>query len=58
MNELKWCPFCGGEAEVFRYYPGFGGRVRVTVRCKQCRGNSGEWKRVDKAIKAWNRREE
>ena len=56
MNELKSCPFCGAEAELYKYYPGFGRRVRVTVRCTACRGNSGKWGRTDKAVEAWNRR--
>lgn len=56
MSELKPCPFCGGEAEVKRYYHPFSRRSRVTVKCMICRCNSGEWGRVDKAIEAWNRR--
>lgn len=58
MGTLKPCPFCGADAEIHRYYPGFARRVRVTIRCKKCRGNSGDWGRVDKAIEAWNRRAE
>ena len=56
MSDLKPCPFCGGEAKMYRYYPPFGRRSRVTVRCTICRCNSGEWGRKDKAIEAWNRR--
>ena len=54
--ELKPCPFCGREAEVYNHYPPFGRRVIVTVRCTKCRSNSGNWGRTDKAIEAWNRR--
>lgn len=50
------CPFCNGKAEIYMHYPPFGRRVRITVRCTQCRANSGEWGMIDKAIEAWNRR--
>ena len=56
MEELKLCPFCSAKAEIHRHYPPFNGRVRVCVRCTECRGNSGEWGRTDKAVEAWNRR--
>ena len=56
MYELKNCPFCGGEAEIYRHYPPFGGRVRVAVRCTVCGCRSKEWGRVDKAVENWNRR--
>lgn len=41
MQDLKACPFCGADAEIHRYYPPFGRRVRTTVRCTSCRANSG-----------------
>ena len=50
MYELKNCPFCGGEAEIYRHYPPFGGRVRVAVRCTVCGCRSKEWGRVDKTV--------
>lgn len=53
---LKPCPFCGADAEVFRYYPPFGRRSRVMVRCTSCKCNSGEHGRIDKAVEMWNRR--
>ena len=56
MSELKPCPFCSASAEIYKHYPPFGKRVRVSVRCTNCRCNSGEWGRTDKAIEAWNRR--
>lgn len=58
MGTLKPCPFCGADAEIYRHYPNFARRVIVTVRCTQCRGNSGDWGRIDKAKNAWNRRVE
>lgn len=56
MSELKKCPFCGGEAELKKYYPPFSRRAIVTVKCTSCRCNSGEWRRSDKAIESWNTR--
>lgn len=58
MTEVKPCPFCGSKAEIDKRYPPFGGRVLVQVCCTKCRCNSGEWRRTDKAVEAWNRREE
>lgn len=56
MAELKKCPFCGGEAELYQYYPYLRKRCLSTVRCKSCRANSGTWGRKDKAIESWNNR--
>lgn len=57
--ELKPCPFCGGEAELYTYWGGMGvHRYINVVRCKKCRCNSGEWKIKPKAVDAWNRRAE
>ena len=53
---LKPCPFCGADAEVHRYYPPFGRRSKVMIRCTSCKCNSGEHGRIDKAVKMWNRR--
>lgn len=55
-NELKPCPFCGGEAEIYcdtQY-----GGTQYQVRCKSCPAEVGRawfWNKKD-AIKAWNRR--
>ena len=57
-SELKRCPHCGGEAELYKYWPAFGRRRQTVVRCTKCKCNSGAWGRRDKAIEAWNRREE
>ena len=56
MTGLKPCPFCGGAAEISKWWPMWGNRMHVTVKCTKCRGNSGEWKRTDKAVEYWNRR--
>ena len=61
-EELKPCPFCGGEARVYRYqYGEVTGRLvkKYGVECVQCRmelpirlGSEHE----AAAIAAWNRR--
>lgn len=48
-DELKRCPFCGGEAEV----DGFPLRY---VRCKECGAETGAFDSEEEAIKAWNKR--
>lgn len=58
MDELKPCPFCGGEGEIYSYHAMFDPKERVTVRCKTCGGNCGVWRQNDIATIAWNRREE
>ena len=53
MEELKPCPFCGGEASIRLYYNG-----RYGVQCDVCgvRGVVKDCK--EEAIKAWNARHE
>lgn len=56
-KELLPCPFCGGRAITLNYYPYSATKVPVnTVKCEQCRANSGDWSKMDSAIEAWNRR--
>jgi len=51
MEELKPCPFCGGEAE---YY---GECDMVHVRCKVCGATTpGWWDEPEDAAADWNRR--
>ena len=55
MSELKPCPFCGGEATL-RYEPSPG---VYYVHCDTCgseTGNTGLYRKEDKAIDAWNTR--
>ena len=59
-EELKKCPFCGGEAEISHGH--FDGKATSYVMCKRCEA-SGEFFAIsfkyssdDKAVKAWNRR--
>lgn len=66
MNELRECPFCGGEAEFyFRRLEGVGMVERV--RCSECLAKSpakrserhyGWHETLVDAAEAWNRRKE
>ena len=50
MEELRKCPFCGGEATM-------AGRVcAYWIDCTKCHGESGLYSTVEDAIAAWNRR--
>lgn len=52
MNELKKCPFCGGEAKTEKYL-----LVYWRVRCTKCFTLQTEMVTSEKsAIAAWNRR--
>lgn len=53
MDEVKACPFCGGEAEVDE---GVNGYTLATVACKRC-GAFMPGGIVTAAIRQWNRRE-
>ena len=53
MEELKRCPFCGGEAD-----SNFHERLGHLIRCQEC-GNMTCWHNSElEAIAAWNRRVE
>lgn len=57
-NELKPCPFCGGEAWIIRKTYGFKKKKYWFVRCECCHATSrAEFTEID-AKKAWNRRAE
>lgn len=53
MNELKPCPFCGGEAEFEIYEDDIS---LFNVVCKRCRAESAMFVEKEKATEAWNRR--
>lgn len=62
MEELKKCPFCGGEAKLNeRFRPGVANRKMYWVSCKKCGATqpyhsvAGYRKKVG-AIGAWNTR--
>ena len=50
-TELKPCPFCGGEAEV--YAQAFN---KYSVICSNCYCVKGSYGTKEKAIEEWNRR--
>lgn len=52
MMELKPCPFCGGEAEIYTANNGKYG----LVFCKKCEVETPAFKGINNAISAWNRR--
>ena len=50
-EELKPCPFCGGEAEIVQVHK------NVYVRCRKCGALAGDVSFKEKvAIAAWNKR--
>ena len=51
MNELKPCPFCGGEARINAY-----GFNQYSVDCKICWVETPRKSGVKNAIEAWNNR--
>ena len=62
QNELKPCPFCGGEAEVVPHKV-FSKALEAwkvdcyRVECKNCHASSYQfWGTEEQAVNAWNRR--
>ena len=61
MAELKPCPFCGGEAFVYKRYESVwrNDPTDYTVLCKNCRaGVRHYFQTKGEAIEAWNKRTE
>lgn len=58
MNELKKCPFCGGEARLHSRcnYIETGNETMYFVKCNECKTESTWCYKKEKAIKAWNTR--
>lgn len=57
MNELKPCPFCGGEARVIPQPNYTDNRCKYFVTCTNCGIETPRTARTgEKAIEAWNRR--
>lgn len=56
MEELKKCPFCGGESEL-RGIKDFSGKVIIaSVVCKSCGASTNNYASEKSAIEAWNNR--
>lgn len=55
MNELKPCPFCGGEPRIIEHeFEGVSNTFGI--KCK-CGAQSFQfWETIDDAIEQWNRR--
>ena len=49
-SELKCCPFCGGEAELF-YCDNW-----YQLCCKKCGASAGLYGKIKNAIRTWNTR--
>ncbi len=59
MDNLKSCPFCGGEAEIQQHIiPGLLTKKDVfySVWCQKCGGTNEIRPKKEQAIKAWNTR--
>ncbi len=56
MNELKPCPFCGGEARIISHrFHELSNTYGVT--CKICGSETRQFYRAEEdAVNAWNRR--
>ena len=50
-NELKPCPFCGGEAELYQSYCGY-----YQIECHQCSARSCTAVEKESVISNWNKR--
>ena len=51
QQELKPCPFCGGEAETYPYYFN-----EWYIGCSECSCDLGVFDTKEEAIEAWNKR--
>lgn len=57
MDELKPCPFCGGEAECTKWWSATMSGKYATV-CKKCSCGTDYYYTEAEAIEAWNTRAE
>lgn len=56
-EELKPCPFCGGEASLFTAEEvGYIGDEHFAVKCNGCFCGTGHYADPGRAAEAWNRR--
>ena len=57
MTKIKWCPFCGEEAEL-KIMPYAFGRKEYYVCCLECGASSEVYGSEEGAIEKWNKRYE
>lgn len=57
MEQLKPCPFCGGNADLYSITIGFNEERVFYIQCDKCLSRSGKWGKKENAIDMWNRRE-
>lgn len=55
MDELKPCPFCGGEASPVVFHNKECTWVRHYVKCNRCLTTTDKFEEREIAIEAWNR---
>ena len=56
-EQLKACPFCGGEAKIVDWYiSGVANHKNYFVMCKVCGRNSKNRNALNKAVSEWNTR--
>ena len=56
MNELKPCPFCGGEAKTIISEGGDYTEDLYWIVCKCCEAETSTYYTDEDATEAWNRR--
>lgn len=57
-EELKPCPFCGGEAELLETKDFKGQTFSACIMCRECECITCHFASKSTAIEAWNRRSE
>lgn len=56
VEDLKPCPFCGGEAKINRIVNTFYQYARYFSSCTRCSAESKVFETEQEAIEAWNTR--
>ena len=57
MDELKKCPFCGGEAEIVTFLTAIMHKKRFQVKCTVCFCSTDWYNLSEKEAKSkWNKR--
>lgn len=56
MENIKSCPFCGGDSITRRRNPDHIMRNKVFVTCTKCKNKTGYYDTEEQAIAAWNKR--